>query len=154
MFWQRGRGKFTIRQQISNSPSYCVGAMAACCTLVVGGALTLPLLWSCPSLLSSIFFFLKWVYMSREGIWVGCWGLEDEKPQDSILMAEFKPFPKTFRGRRGKGARRVGAARPCSSFPSSPLPPPSHCYIPFPEWSVSTGSAQDEMSYLRLILIS
>ena len=26
--------------------------------------------------------------------------------------------------------------------------------ILFPEWSVSTGSAQDEMSYLRLILIS
>lgn len=33
------------------------------------------------------------------------------------------------------------------------LPPPFRCYIFF-EWSVSTGSAQDEMSYLSLILIS
>lgn len=33
------------------------------------------------------------------------------------------------------------------------LPPPFRCYI-YSEWSVSTGSAQDEMSYLSLILIS
>lgn len=34
------------------------------------------------------------------------------------------------------------------------LPLHPHVALLFPEWSVSTGSAQDEMSYLRLILIS
>lgn len=47
-----------------------------------------------------------------------------------------------------QGARKAGREKPCKRLPSSLL------LLPFPEWSVSTGSAQDEMSYLRLILIS
>lgn len=70
--------------------------------------------------------------------------------ESSVVTTE--PFPSV---RRRKGARSAETERPCSPYPPpSPPPPPFRCHIAFLEWSASTGSAQDEMSYLRLILIS
>lgn len=63
------------------------------------------------------------------------------------LTSGGKQAGKVLRGESSHAASSL--PRPSPTQSSSPLflNPPS-------EWSVSAGSAQDEMSYLRLILIS
>lgn len=71
------------------------------------------------------------------------------------ILGEFRPFPMFFRHTVEAGEVQGGLEERDPAAPSllllSLLPSVA---ILFPEWSVSTGSAQDEMSYLRLILIS
>lgn len=101
--------------------------------------------------------FFSMLGTNREGIWVGWTGLEDARLTESIFCGVLALQTLSYIHRHTVEAGKVQAglkAGPCSSFPPPSLPPPFRCYIPFSEWSVSTGSAQDEMSYLRLILIS
>ena len=64
-----------------------------------------------------------------------------------------QPFPMFADRQRGVvEAEEGGGEKEGRSMPLPALLPSAAVFSP--EWSVSTGSAWDEMSYLRLILIS